>query len=102
MKKFYPVGCVHDLAPGKGKKIRVMGKSLALFKYENNIYAIQNACPHQHADLARGYLKDGKVYCALHHWAFDLSSGAYSLNQKLSIKTFEVQIRDEIIFIGID
>jgi len=102
MKKFYPVGNVHDLKPGKGMRVRVKRKTIALFSHKNNIYAIQNSCPHQNAELASGYIKEGKVYCALHHWAFDLSTGTYSFNPKVSIQTFQVKIKDETIFVGIE
>ncbi len=102
MKKFYPVVSLHDLRPGKGMKVRVNRKTIALFNHGNKVYALQNNCPHQNADLADGYIKDDKVYCALHHWAFDLSTGAYSFNPKVSLQTFEVQIEDDIIFVGVD
>jgi len=83
LKKFYPVGSINDLLPGKGKKVRVKRKAIALFRYKNKIYAIQNNCPHQNADLADGYIKDQKVYCSLHHWAFELATGAYSFNPNI-------------------
>ena len=102
MKKYYSAGSVHDLKPGKGKKIRIQKRTIAIFKYKDRIFAIQNRCPHQNADLADGYIKEGKVYCALHHWAFDLSSGAYSFNPNISLHTFEVKIENDIIFIGVE
>jgi len=102
MIKFYPAGLIHDIKPGKGKKIRIKNRTIALFNIENTVYAMQNKCPHQNADLADGYVKDGKVYCTLHHWAFDLSTGAYSFNPNIFIQTFEVKIKDDLIFVGID
>jgi len=102
MIKYYQAGSVHDLKPGKGRKIRINKKSIALFKYKNNIFAIQNRCPHQNADLADGYIKEGRVYCMLHQWAFDLNSGAYSFNPNVSIQTFEVKIEDDMIYVGIE
>jgi nitrite reductase/ring-hydroxylating ferredoxin subunit len=102
MKKFYPAGSIHDLKPGKGKKIRIKRRTIALFNFKNKVYAIQNNCPHQNADLADGYTKDGKVYCALHHWAFDLVTGAYSFNPNVFLNTFEVKIEDDMIFVGFE
>jgi nitrite reductase/ring-hydroxylating ferredoxin subunit len=102
MIKFFAAGSIHDLKPGKGRKIRIQKKTIALFKYKDGVYAIQNPCPHQNADLADGYIKEGQVYCSLHHWAFDLSSGAYAFNPKLALQTFEVKIEKDIIYIGIE
>ena len=63
MKKFYPVGSINDLRPGKGMKVKIKNRTIALFKHKNKVYAIQNSCPHQNADLADGYIKDhgGKI-----------------------------------------
>ena len=83
-------------------KVRIKKRTIAIFKHNNKIYAIQNNCPHQNADLADGYIKEEKVYCSLHHWAFELSTGAYSLNPKISLKTFEVKINEDVIFVAID
>ena len=96
------MGSLKDLKPGKGMKVRIKKRSIAIFKHKEKIYAIQNNCPHQYADLADGYIKEEKVYCPLHHWAFELESGAYSFNPNIFLKTFEVKINEDIIFVGID
>jgi len=83
-------------------KVKIENRTIALFKHKNEIYAIQNGCPHQNADLADGYIKDEKIYCALHHWGFELLTGAYSFNPKIFLNTFEVKIEEDIILVGID
>jgi len=83
-------------------KIRIRKETIAIFKHNKKIYAIQNNCPHQNAELVTGYIKNNKIYCALHHWAFDIESGAYAFNPKMFLKTYEVQIKDEIVYIGIE
>jgi NAD(P)H-dependent nitrite reductase small subunit len=102
LKNFYPVGSINDLRPGKGMKVKIKKRTIALFKHKNNIYAIQNNCPHQNADLADGYIKDEKVFCTLHHWGFELLTGAYSFNPKILLKTYEVKIENDIILVRID
>jgi NAD(P)H-dependent nitrite reductase small subunit len=102
LKMFIPITQANNLIPGQGLKVRIKGKNIALFKHKNKIYAIQNGCPHQNADLADGYIKDDKVHCKLHNWAFELSSGIYSFNPKMRLCTYEVRVRNDIIYIGID
>ena len=102
MKKFFPAIPVHSLIPGKGLKVRIKRNDIALFRHKNKIYAVQNNCPHQGADLSDGYIKDGKIHCALHHWAFELSSGTFSFNPDMRLKTYEVRIKDDMIYIGFD
>ena len=88
--------------PGKGLKVNIKRKNIALFRHGKIIYAFQNNCPHQNADLAEGYIKDGKVYCNLHHWAFDLETGAYAFNSNMQLKTYDVRVEEGVILIGIE
>ena len=64
--------------------------------------AFQNRCPHQQAELAHGYIKDNKLHCYLHHWAFDLTSGAYVFNPDLVLTRFDVKIENDQVLIGLD
>ncbi|MFC2088669.1 Rieske (2Fe-2S) protein, partial [Calditrichota bacterium] len=71
-----------DLVPlNKGKKIIIGEKSIALFKHGHKIYAIQNNCPHQGADLADGHIKNDRVVCPLHGWAYNLETGVFIGNE---------------------
>ena len=101
-KRRHHVARVQDLSPGKGIKVTIGKMHIALFNYRGRYYAMQNFCPHQNADLADGYLRDGQVFCPLHNWAFDLASGAYAFNPELKIKTFPVVVEQDSIFILID
>ena len=91
-----------DISPGKGVKIKIGKKTIALFNNRGQYFAIQNFCPHQNADLADGYLREGQVFCPLHNWSFDLNSGAYGFNPKLKLKTYPVLIEQDSIYILIE
>lgn len=102
MKQYLPVASINDLKPGKGIKLNIKKRIIALFLYKGKIYALQNNCPHQNADLADGYIKDGKLYCSQHHWSFDLLSGTYSFNSKMRLHVYDVQIKENIIYLGFE
>lgn len=102
MKKFYPIIKLSELPPGKGTRIEFNKKEIALFRQGNSVFAVQNQCPHQQAELADGYIKNNKLYCYLHHWAFDLSSGAYAFNQALKITMYDVRIENDQVLIAMD
>jgi nitrite reductase/ring-hydroxylating ferredoxin subunit len=101
LKRFYATIPEKNLLPGKGINIKIKKRKIALFKHLGKVYAIQHNCPHQNAELIDGYIKDKKIFCALHHWSFDLDTGAYSLNPKMALNTFDVRITDGIIHIGL-
>jgi UDP-MurNAc hydroxylase len=45
--------------------------------FEREGWRIERWCPHRQADLTRfGEIEDGVLTCSLHHWQFDLATGA--------------------------
>ena len=102
MKNYYPIIKLSNLPSGRGTKITVKNKEIAVFRQGDKIIAVQNQCPHQNADLALGYIKDNKLYCYLHHWAFDITNGAYAFNEALRLKMYDIKIDDDQVFIGLE
>jgi nitrite reductase/ring-hydroxylating ferredoxin subunit len=53
----------------------VEGHTLALFTVGDEVFAIDNRCPHMGFPLDRGSVRDGILTCHWHHARFDLASG---------------------------
>lgn len=58
--------------------VRVAGRSLVLVWSEGALFAVERACPHEGADLARGHCTNGRLHCPRHRASFALSDGAVS------------------------
>jgi NAD(P)H-dependent nitrite reductase small subunit len=101
LKKSVKIARVDEVPPGKGIKIKIEKTTIALFHYNGRFYAIQNNCPHQNADLADGYIREGSVYCPMHNWAFDLSSGIFAFNSEMRLKTYPVEVKNGEIHIRV-
>jgi nitrite reductase/ring-hydroxylating ferredoxin subunit len=99
---FYKIGRLDDFVEGIGQKIKIKREAIAVFKHRGKIFAFQNACPHQNADLAEGYIRNMKIYCRHHHWSFDLESGAYVFNPSLSLKIYPVHLVNGNVYLEIN
>jgi NAD(P)H-dependent nitrite reductase small subunit len=75
MSEFKTVARVHDLPPDGKLVVTVDGLQIALFHSEGAFHALDNACPHRGGPLSAGFTEGGRVFCPLHGWAFELSSG---------------------------
>jgi len=73
---FTKAAAVTDIADGKGKKISVNGKDIALFNVKGRFFAIDAKCTHAGGPLATGAIRDLCVDCPWHHSIFDLKTGA--------------------------
>lgn len=60
-----------------GRNVRIAGINFAIFLINDNVYAVENDCPHQHFSmLHEGELHECIVTCPMHGWSFDLRTGA--------------------------
>jgi nitrite reductase/ring-hydroxylating ferredoxin subunit len=85
------VGKVTDFRNGDRKIIDVNGKSIGVFRVDDQFYAIRNRCPHQWGPLCLGdfapravssgpgdvHLDSGPplIACPWHGWEYDLATG---------------------------
>lgn len=51
------------------------GHTIVLFKYGENVFAVDNRCPHMGFPLNKGSVSNGILTCHWHHARFDLASG---------------------------
>jgi 3-phenylpropionate/trans-cinnamate dioxygenase ferredoxin component len=65
------------LRPGALAKVFVAGEPVLLARLEDGVVAAASAvCPHQGEDLSGGRVYMGAIDCPLHHYLYDLRTGA--------------------------
>lgn len=117
------IGNLEDFPAGKGKKVVIDGTPIAVFKINNEVYAIQNRCPHKNLPLhlagedratspsALKYLKkEGTrggvdeeelcIYCPWHRLEWDLETG-YNPVKDINIVTYDTTINEGEVYIEI-
>ena len=75
MTHFEPIARSDQIPEGTGVAVQIDGRSVALFRADGLLFALDNICPHAGAALAHGRIKDGTVRCPLHGSMFDLRTG---------------------------
>src|ERR1700747_589802 len=48
---------------------------IALYKLNGKVYAIDDVCTHEYAQLSQGFVEDATVECPLHQATFDIATG---------------------------
>lgn len=71
------IGTLADLPEGKGRAFTVAGRRVAVFRAEDQLYAIDDTCSHGHASLSLGEFDPDElcVECPLHGSLFDVRTG---------------------------
>jgi nitrite reductase/ring-hydroxylating ferredoxin subunit len=80
---------------------QVNGHTLALFAYGNQVYAVDNRCPHMGFPLDRGSVRDGILTCHWHHARFDLASGGTFDQFADDVRAFPVEIREGGVWVDL-
>jgi nitrite reductase/ring-hydroxylating ferredoxin subunit len=92
---------LNDLKNYKGRRFIIDDTEVALFKIDDNVFAVSNICPHQHTALIyNGEIEDGCVICPVHGWMFDLQTGNKKSGRK-GLDTYPVRITKEEVFVKV-
>ncbi len=94
---FVTVAKVTDIPESQGLAVPFEDQMVAIFKVEDEYYAIADSCPHMGASLASGPLEGTTVTCPWHAWRFCVTDGTWCDNPRIRIDTFEIRVvGDEI------
>jgi len=75
--------------------LQIGDKKITLVYCNESWYAVDDACPHQHASLAKGWTNHiCDIICPLHEYRFDLSSGRESQGRTSDLGTYPVKLED--------
>jgi NAD(P)H-dependent nitrite reductase small subunit len=85
---------------GLGHAVKASGLDLAIFKWEDEIYAIEDLCPHLGFPLSEGIVQNGEVICSWHGWRVRLEDGACR-RERDRARVYPCEVRDGEIFVKV-
>ena len=97
MSDWEKAGKLSDFEIGCQWQVDINNRPVALFKNENNFYAIRNSCLHQGFPLAEGNVKKYMVECPLHGWGYDMRDGKCLSTENRRTDTYDVRINGEFV-----
>jgi nitrite reductase/ring-hydroxylating ferredoxin subunit len=73
MQKLFPSS---ELPDGERRVVQVGARKVIVLNVQDEIFAVDNACPHLRFPLSDGKVTDDcGIICPFHHSAFDLKTG---------------------------
>jgi nitrite reductase (NADH) small subunit len=99
-----------DVPEGGHAVVTIEGKSIGIYRIDDEYFAINNYCPHQGAPICVGFVsgttlpsnvyeyeygKNGEIIrCPWHGWEFDIRTGKSLFSEKIWVKTYKVFVQD--------
>lgn len=76
MSNWVEVGTLEDIPPLGARVVKNGDTDIAVFRNsKDEVFAVNDACPHRQGQLSQGIVHDKSVTCPLHNWKIDLTTG---------------------------
>jgi NAD(P)H-dependent nitrite reductase small subunit len=87
------VAALAELADDAPLAVTLGDVPIALYRLDGKIYALDDVCPHELAQLSQGFIEGGAIECPLHQACFDIATGrGLSGPATVDLRTYEVRI----------
>ena len=76
VSRWIDVGALDDVPRRGARVVKSPAGCIAVFRTEaDEIFALDDRCPHKGGPLSQGLVPDRSVTCPLHNWVIDLATG---------------------------
>ena len=102
MTNFHPALADADLANNDSRAVTLNGIKVLVCRVGGELYAVENRCTHQEAELEGGRIRGCFISCPLHGVRFDLRDGT-PMGQltREALPTYEVRVVDGVIEVAV-
>jgi nitrite reductase (NADH) small subunit len=102
-KAWIDIGALEDIPRLGARLVKTPLGCIAVFRAENDeVYALDDRCPHKNGPLSQGIVHGRTVTCPLHNWVISLESGGAQGGDEGQVKTFAVRVEGSRILLSAD
>ena len=96
------IGSISDIPRRGARCVATPEGKIAVFRTQDDqVYAIDDHCPHKGGPLSQGIVHGTAVTCPLHNWVISLETGKALGADEGAVKTVRLELRDDEIFIAL-
>jgi nitrite reductase/ring-hydroxylating ferredoxin subunit len=86
-----------DIPEGAGRSFALNGSTVAVFKSEGKLFALQGNCPHADSPLADGAVDGTEVTCPEHGYRFDIRNGVCLTDPGLRARVYRLTPDEDVV-----
>jgi len=76
--------------------------NIAVFRNaDDEVFAVEDKCPHKGGPLSQGIVYGKRVACPLHNWNIELEGGCAVAPDQGCAKTFAVEVKDGTVYLDV-
>jgi nitrite reductase (NADH) small subunit len=97
------IGTINDIPRRGARCVNTPEGRIAVFRtMEDQIFAIDDHCPHRGGPLSQGIVHGAAVTCPLHNWVISLETGKALGADEGSVKTIAIRLDGDRILAGLE
>ncbi|MEP3246470.1 MAG: nitrite reductase small subunit NirD [Sneathiella sp.] len=101
-KSWIEIGAIQDIPVRGSRCISYGDTTIAVFRTsQNDVFALEDKCPHKNGPLSQGIVHDGCVTCPLHNWIISLETGQAQGADEGQTKIFPIRMEGQKILLQI-
>ncbi|MCL6705414.1 nitrite reductase small subunit NirD [Pseudomonas sp. R2.Fl] len=86
------IGTIDDIPPRGARCVKTPQGKIGVFRTaDNEVFAIEDHCPHKGGPLTQGIVHGRAVTCPLHNWVISLETGMALGADEGAVKTIPVR-----------
>jgi len=103
MSNWVEVGKLEDIPPLGARVVKNGAVDIAVFRNnKDEVFAVNDECPHRKGQLSKGIFHDKSVTCPLHNWKIDLTTGEAMAPDEGCTGHYQVKIENGNIFLELE
>lgn len=93
MNIWIDIAALEDIPLRGARVVKTPEGCVAVFRTaENEVFALNNACPHKGGPLAEGIVHGKSVTCPLHNWVISLETGEAQGSDEGSVASYPARV----------
>jgi len=102
MSDWIEIGRLSDIPQRGARCVNTPMGRIAVFRTAtDDLYAMEDRCPHKGGPLSQGIVHGAAVTCPLHNWTLSLETGSALGADEGSVRTFALKREGERIFMDV-
>ena len=98
LEDFVQVCSLEDVPRPIPRRVEIDGRGILICRDGDEVFAIDEICPHRNQSMQRAPLVQGEIVCPHHQYRFDLRTG--SCNRRCApVETYEVEVVDGQVWV---
>jgi nitrite reductase (NADH) small subunit len=95
------IGTLNDIPRRAARVVKTARGDIAIFRtMDDQIFALDDKCPHKGGPLSQGIVQGESVTCPLHNWVISLKTGEAQGADQGCTRTIAVRLQDGRILLS--